>query len=108
MLESRRTQQKQANRRAVTDAAARLFATAGYAGTTMEAVAQASGMSVQGVYFAFQTKANLLMAAIDAARPERPARTSLADPDTLLRQRSEERRVGKECRSRWSRYDYTN
>lgn len=86
VTESRRAQQKQANRRAMTDAAARLFATVGYAGTTMEAVAQASGMSVQGVYFAFQNKPNLLQAAIDAARPERPARTSLTDPDALLRQ----------------------
>jgi AcrR family transcriptional regulator len=80
-----RAQQKQANRRAMTDAATQLFASAGYAGTTMEAVAVASGMSVQGVYFAFQTKANLLRAAVEAATPVRPHRADESDPDVLLR-----------------------
>jgi AcrR family transcriptional regulator len=80
-----RAQQKQANRRAMTDAATRLFASEGYAGTTMEAVAVASGMSVQGVYFAFQTKANLLHAAVEEGTPERPPRISEPDPDLLLR-----------------------
>ena len=51
----------------------------------MEAVAQASGMSVQGVYFAFQNKANLLQAAVEAAEPVRPERTDEPDPDLLLR-----------------------
>lgn len=69
----------------MTDAAAQLFASEGYAGTTMEAVAEASGMSVQGVYFAFQTKANLLNAAVEAASPERPPPASGSDPDLLLR-----------------------
>src|SRR5215218_6474711 len=79
-----RAQQKQANRRAMTDAATELFASEGYAGTTMEAVAQASGMSVQGVYFTFQTKANLLQAAVEAAESARPERTDEPDPDLLL------------------------
>lgn len=69
----------------MTDAATQLFASEGYAGTTMEAVAQASGMSVQGVYFAFQTKANLLRAAVDAAMPAGPFREGERDPDLLLR-----------------------
>jgi AcrR family transcriptional regulator len=68
----------------MTDAATQLFASEGYAGTTMEAVAQASGMSVQGVYFAFQTKANLLQAAVEAAEPARSERTDEPDPDLLL------------------------
>jgi AcrR family transcriptional regulator len=80
-----RAQHKQENRRAMTDAATELFASEGYAGTTMEAVAQASGMSVQGVYFAFQTKANLLQAAVEAAGPVRPERSDEPDPDLLLR-----------------------
>jgi AcrR family transcriptional regulator len=80
-----RTQQKQANRRAMTEAATRLFASAGYAGTTMEAVARESGMSVQGVYFAFQTKANLLEAAHEAALPTRPSMPASTDPDQALR-----------------------
>ena len=69
----------------MTDAATQLFASEGYAGTTMEAVAQASGMSVQGVYFAFQTKANLLQAAVEAADPVSPRRADESDPDLLLR-----------------------
>src|SRR5687767_15441093 len=32
------------------------------------------------------------------------ARVLLHEPQVLLLDRSEERRVGKECRSRWSRY----
>src|SRR5256885_7207531 len=41
-----------------------------------------------------------------AAAPERPKSTACGcDPETdHARQRSEERRVGKECRSRWSPY----
>ena len=69
----------------MTDAAAQLFASEGYAGTTMEAVALASGMSVQGVYFAFQTKANLLQEAIAAAAPEQTSRAAESDPDLFLR-----------------------
>jgi AcrR family transcriptional regulator len=55
------------NRVRMIRAAADLFAAAGFAGTTMEAVAAASGMSVQSVYFSFHTKANLLQAAFDQA-----------------------------------------
>ena len=69
----------------MTDAATQLFASQGYAGTTMEAVAVASGMSVQGVYFAFQTKANLLREAVETATPVRPQRAGESDPDVLLR-----------------------
>jgi AcrR family transcriptional regulator len=66
------------------DAAARLFASAGYAGTTMESVADGSGMSVQSVYFAFHTKANLLQAALDAAGPPNARRLDEQDPDRAL------------------------
>ena len=48
-------------------AAADLFATVGYSGTTMDAVAAASGMSVQSVYYNFGNKATLLQAAFDHA-----------------------------------------
>ena len=75
----------------MTDAATRLFATEGYAGTTVEAVAAASGMSVQGVYFAFQNKANLLQAAVEAGTPERRPRDGVNDdPDELLLRLAEE------------------
>ena len=61
-----------------------LFTRLGYAGTTMEGVAAGAGMSVQSVYFAFHTKANLLQAAIDAATPEPDPRPMETDPDRAL------------------------
>ena len=78
----------------MTDAAARLFATEGYAGTTIEAVAAASGMSVQGVYFAFQNKANLLLASVEAAVPDPPEADGGTDPDQVLRRLVEEVTAG--------------
>ena len=61
-----------------------LFTRVGYAGTTMEGVAAGAGMSVQSVYFAFHTKANLLQAAIDAAESEPGPRRVETDPDRAL------------------------
>ena len=61
-----------------------LFTRIGYAGTTMEGVAAGAGMSVQSVYFAFHTKANLLQAAIDAATPGPDPRSMETDPDLAL------------------------
>jgi AcrR family transcriptional regulator len=61
-----------------------LFTRIGYAGTTMEGVAAGAGMSVQSVYFAFHTKANLLQAAIDAATPDPGPRPMETDPDRAL------------------------
>jgi AcrR family transcriptional regulator len=89
-----RAQQKHANRRAMTDAAARLFASAGYSGTTIEAVAAESGMSAQGVYFAFQNKANLLLASVEAALPEPRERDRVREPDQVLVRLVEEATAG--------------
>ena len=72
------------NRQAMVRSAADLFTRVGYAGTTMEGIAAGAGMSVQSVYFAFHTKANLLQAAIDAATPEPDPRPREKDPDQAL------------------------
>jgi len=56
-----------ATRRRICASAQRLFAEAGYAGATMEAVALDAGVAVQTVYFVFHTKAELLRAAFDSA-----------------------------------------
>lgn len=56
-----------ATRRRICASAQRLFAEAGYAGATMEAVAVDAGVAVQTVYFVFHTKAELLRAAFDSA-----------------------------------------
>jgi AcrR family transcriptional regulator len=67
------------------EAAVRLFGSAGYAGTTMEAVAAESGMSVQSVYFAFHSKAGLLQAAFDLAAAADDASELPSNADELLR-----------------------
>jgi AcrR family transcriptional regulator len=73
--------------------AADLFTRVGYAGTTMEGVADGAGMSVQSVYFVFHTKANLLQAAIDAAEPDASTPLVETDPDRALAEL-----VGEACR----------
>src|SRR5690554_1642701 len=47
--------------------------------------------------------ASVVTLPFDGARPRFPE--IRRDPGDLFLRRSEERRVGKECRSRWSRYD---
>ena len=50
-------------------------------------------------------KGSVAAGRIDVARPsERAAAAATEDFPTWLGERSEERRVGKECRSRWSPY----
>jgi AcrR family transcriptional regulator len=66
------------------ESATRLFAGVGFAGTTMEAVAAGAGMSVQSVYFAFHSKADLLRAALDRATPETTTLAGDQGPDRAL------------------------
>jgi len=49
------------------DAAIACFTTAGYAGTTMAAIAEQAGVAVQTLYFTFHTKAQLLQETLDRA-----------------------------------------
>jgi AcrR family transcriptional regulator len=51
----------------IVDAAATEFRALGYHGTTMAAIADRAGVAVQTVYFVFNSKASLLIAAIDSA-----------------------------------------
>ena len=122
----------------ILDAAHGLLLEQGYTATTMAAVAAAAGVSTQTVYKTFGTKPALVKRLYDvtlvgddqpvplADRPEMVAMRAETDPrrfltgyavvgrtlverlGPLLRVRSEERRVGKECteqcRSRWSPY----
>lgn len=50
-------------RRRIERAAAEKFAQAGYAGTTMQAIADAAGVHVQTIYLAYRTKAGVLAAS---------------------------------------------
>ena len=64
---SRRQEQARQNRRAVLEAARRLFLERGFADTTVPAVAAEAGVSVETVYKAFANKAGLLKAVFDVA-----------------------------------------
>jgi AcrR family transcriptional regulator len=61
----RRQQQAAATRRAVLEAAERLFLQDGYPATTMEAIAAEAGVSLKTAYLPFSTKSGLLRALWD-------------------------------------------
>ncbi|MGZ4673726.1 MAG: TetR/AcrR family transcriptional regulator [Ilumatobacteraceae bacterium] len=62
-----RRQQARRTRLAVLEAARRLFLDAGYAATTIAAVAEAAGVSVETIYKAFDNKPGLVKALFDVA-----------------------------------------
>jgi AcrR family transcriptional regulator len=62
----RRREQAAATRRAILEAAQRLFERDGYAATSVPAIAGEAGVALKTVYVAFETKANLLNALWDA------------------------------------------
>ena len=78
-------------KRRIMQAATTEFAQHGPDGTTVERIARRAGVNKERVYNYFGGKRALF------GRP-RPAFCA------STRSRSEERRVGKECRSRWSPY----
>ena len=61
----RRQQQAAATRRAILEAAERLFLQDGYPATTMEAIAAEAGVSLKTAYLPFSTKSGLLRALWD-------------------------------------------
>jgi AcrR family transcriptional regulator len=64
---TRRQEQARQTRAAILDAAGTLFRERGYARTTVTAVAEAAGVSVETVYKAFGNKAQLLKGVFDVA-----------------------------------------
>lgn len=62
---TRRQEQARQTRRAILDAAGRLFVESGYAATTLAAVATAAGVAVQTVYAVFGNKRRLLSDLVD-------------------------------------------
>lgn len=62
-----RRERAQATRRRIIEAALARFRDEGYAASTMESIAAGAGVAVQTVYFAFHTKAELLLAAVTVA-----------------------------------------
>jgi AcrR family transcriptional regulator len=87
----RRVEQAAATRRAILEAAQRLFEKDGYAATTMAAIAEEAGVALKTVYVAFETKSGVLRALWnmvlrgdleDTPMDERPAFLELlAEPD---------------------------
>src|SRR6476659_886092 len=59
---TRRREQAAATRRAILEAAQRLFERDGYGATTMAAIAAAASVALKTVYLAFDTKSGLLRA----------------------------------------------
>lgn len=88
---SSRSEKAAATRRRILDAAQRLFSEYGYAGTTMQAIADGAEVAVQTVYFVFHTKGELLRQLLKSVggRPEDPLETmerdwiqeAMTDPD---------------------------
>lgn len=64
---TRRQEQARENRRAILEAAHRMFLEQGYAVTTVGAIAAAAGVSVETVYKAFGNKPGLVKAVVDVA-----------------------------------------
>jgi AcrR family transcriptional regulator len=64
---SGRRERARRTRLRIAAAAAELFASLGYSGTTVEAVAQRAGVAVQTVYFVFHTKSQLLVESVKIA-----------------------------------------
>ena len=65
-----RREKAQATRRRIIEAARSRFETEGYASTTMDTIAADAGVAVQTVYFAFHTKAEVLLAVMTVAGGE--------------------------------------
>ena len=85
----RRTEQAEATRRAILDAALTAFVQDGYAATTIDGIAGAAGVSVQTVYKVFRTKRTLLEHLVDEAMAGEPDRHDLIEQDWFREQLDE-------------------
>jgi AcrR family transcriptional regulator len=104
----RRREQAAATRRAILEAAQRLFERQGYPATTMETIAVEAGVALKTVYVAFETKSGLLRALWDlllkgdqdeASVAERPWYREVLeepDPERQLRLNARNSRVVKQ------------
>lgn len=86
---TRRRKQAQETRRAILEAARRLFLKRGYASTTMASVAEGAGVSVEAVYKAFSNKAGLVKAVFDVAIVGDDKPIPMLQRDRVARMRAE-------------------
>lgn len=98
-----RTEQTEATRRRILDAAQHLFARQGYQGTTMEQLAEEAGVAMQTLYAAFGSKVNLALAVINQVvlaslgLPEMAQQAgAMADAEQALREAAQVNRVVSE------------
>jgi AcrR family transcriptional regulator len=86
-----RQEQAAATRDRIAEAARRLFATAGYGSTSMEAIAAEAGVAVRTVYSAFGAKREILSLIcerwLEQARARERAAEVFAEPDPFHRLR---------------------
>ncbi len=104
-VSAKRTAQAKATRGSIIDAARRLFTSNGYVATTIQAIADESGVAVQTVYAAFGNKRTLLHDVLEAAVTgdadptplnERPNAKAIADePDARRRAEMDAAMVAK-------------
>ncbi|HVV35669.1 MAG TPA: helix-turn-helix domain-containing protein [Acidimicrobiales bacterium] len=85
---SRRQEQARATRRAVLAVATRMFLDQGYAATTMNAVAEAAGVSVETIYKTIGKKPALVKACFDVAIAGDDEDLPIQERESLLRVRS--------------------
>jgi AcrR family transcriptional regulator len=78
-----RSEQAEATRRAIVNAASHLFIENGYGATTIDAVARSAGVSRKTVFTAVGGKVDLLKVALDWAVAGDDMPVALADRDTL-------------------------
>lgn len=94
---SRRQAQAQQTRRQILQAAGRVFLARGYAGTTMQSIADEAGVSLQAVYASFKNKPRLLIALFNAAsagpQEENVPMTQRAGPQAVGRERDPRRQI---------------
>src|SRR3712207_4626602 len=95
---SKRAAAAEETRRRIVAAAQALHTEQGVAATSWEDIAERAGVGVGTVYRHFPSLDELVPAC------GRVVMDTLALPEPPAAPRSEERRVGKECRSRWSPY----
>ncbi len=86
-----RQEQAAATRNRIADAARRLFGTAGYGSTSMEAIATEAGVAVRTVYSAFGAKREILSLIcerwLEHAQARERAQQVFAEPDPVRRLR---------------------
>ena len=96
----------------ILEEALQLFSQNGYTGTSMNDIAAKLGVTKAALYKHYKSKQEILDSIVEKASEyglpeEQQGEDFLSERQVSyddIKTRSEERRVGKECRSRWSPY----